>query len=188
MLRPKTASSLLGYLRGKTLPCDCRSPQGEPRSQLLILLDRVNEIWVDGILRNSIYNEALISLGKRRIQEAVEPPWKHVVELSSQRNQLLLQDRNITTIFDATGLLLILGEPGSGKTTTMLELAANLITRAKTDAKERVPVVLTLSSWGKKWTIAEWIAMELSEGYRVPIQMAVPGCKMTIRTNGAPAC
>jgi len=41
-------------------------------------------------------------LGKRPIDEAVEPPWKHVVELSSQRSQLLLQDRRITTIFDAT--------------------------------------------------------------------------------------
>ena len=120
-----------GYFRGKTLPSDCCSPDEEQRSQLLILLDRVKETWVDGVLRNSIYNEALISLGKRPIEEAVEPPWKHVVELSSQRSQFLLKDRNISTIFDATGLLLILGEPGSGKTTTLLDLAATLIARSK---------------------------------------------------------
>ena len=102
-------------------------PTRDRRTQLLRLLDQVKETWVDGVLRNSLYNEALISLGKRPIDEAVEPPWKHVIELSSQRSQLLLQDRRITTIFDATGLLLILGEPGSGKTTTLLELAANLI-------------------------------------------------------------
>src|SRR4029077_7508796 len=46
-------------------------PDEENRSQLLILLDRVKETWVDGVLRNSIYNEALISLGKRPIEEAV---------------------------------------------------------------------------------------------------------------------
>jgi hypothetical protein len=35
---------------------------------------------------------------------AVEPPWKHVVELSSQRSQLLLQDRNITLNWLTVGL------------------------------------------------------------------------------------
>jgi eukaryotic-like serine/threonine-protein kinase len=65
-----------------------------------------------------------------------------------------------------------LGEPGSGKTTTLLDLAANLITRAKADAKERVPVVLNLSSWKKKQPLVKWIAMELSEKYRVPVKIA----------------
>src|SRR4029077_15230367 len=132
----------LGISEVRLYPAIAVPPDEENRSQLLILLDRVKETWVDGVLRNSLYNEALISLGKRPIEEAVEPPWKHVVEMSSQRSQLLLQDRNITTIFDATGLLLILGEPASGKTTTLLELAANLINRAKADARERVPFVL----------------------------------------------
>jgi predicted NACHT family NTPase len=79
---------------------------------------------VEGVLRNSLHDEVLISLGNRPIDEAVERPWKHAVEFSSQRCQSFLKDRNINTIFDATGLLLILGEPGSGKTTTLLELAS----------------------------------------------------------------
>jgi hypothetical protein len=162
----------LGISEARLYPAIAVAPDEEQRSQLLILLDRVNETWVDGVLRNSLYNEALISLGKRPMEEAVEPPWKYVVELSSQRSQLLLQDRNITTIFNATGLLLILGEPGSGKTTTLLELAANLLARAKSDAKERVPFVLNLSSWRKKQPLAEWIAAELSEKYRVPVKIA----------------
>ena len=132
----------------------------------------MKETWIHGVLRNSLYNEALISLGKRPIDEAVEPPWKHVVELSSQRSQLLLQDRKITTILDATGLLLILGEPGSGKTTTLLELAANLLSRAQADAKERIPFVLNLSSWNKKQSLAEWMTGEVSEKYRVPVKLA----------------
>src|SRR5262245_44416582 len=56
-------------------------PDGEQRFQLLILLNRVNEIWIDGVLRNSLYNEVLISLGKRPMEETVEPPWKQVIEL-----------------------------------------------------------------------------------------------------------
>src|SRR5271166_3029883 len=172
LLRRKEQLVDLGISEVRLYPAIAVPPEGEQRSQLLILLDRAKETWVDGVLRNSIHNEALIALGKRPIEEAVEPPWKHVVELSSQRSQLLLQDRNITTIFNATGLLLILGEPGSGKTTTLLELAANLLARAKPDAKERVPFVLNLSSWKKKQPLAEWIAAELSEKYRVPVKIA----------------
>ena len=128
----------LGISEARFYPAIAVPPAGEQRTQLLVLLDRVNETWVEGVLRNSLHDEVLISLGKRPMAEAVEPPWKQVVELSGQRSQLLLQDRKITTIFDATGMLLILGEPGSGKTTTLLELASDLITRAKADAKERV--------------------------------------------------
>ena len=162
----------LGISEARLYPAIADPPDEEQRTQLLRLLDQVKETWVDGVLRNSLYNEALISLGKLPIDEAVEPPWKHVVELSSQRSRLLLQDRNITTIFDAMGLLLILGEPGSGKTTTLLELTTNLLARAQTDAKERVPIVLNLSNWKKKQSLAEWITSELSEKYRVPVKLA----------------
>ena len=106
------------------------------------------------------------------MDEAVEPPWKHLVELPNQRRHLLLKDRSINTVFDAMGLLLILGEPGSGKTTTLLELASDLIARAKGDPKERVPIVLNLSSWNKEQPIADWIAAELSAKYQVPIKIA----------------
>jgi hypothetical protein len=162
----------LGISAARLYPSIASPPDDEQRSQLLVLLNRVEETWVDGVLKKSLYNDALISLGKRSMDEAVEPTLEHVLEFSSQRSLLLLQDRRIATIFDATDLLLILGEPGSGKTTTLLELAANLISRAKADAKERVPVVLNLSSWKRKQSLAEWIAGELSQKYRVPIKIA----------------
>jgi len=162
----------LGISAARLYPSIASPPDNEQRSQLLVLLDRVKETWIDGVLKKSLYNDALISLGKRSMDEAVEPTLEHVIEFSSQRSLLLLKDRRIATIFDATGLLLILGEPGSGKTMTLLELAANLIARAKADAKERVPVVLNLSSWKRKQSLAEWIAGELSQKYRVSIKIA----------------
>jgi eukaryotic-like serine/threonine-protein kinase len=161
-----------GICEARLYPAIGVPPDGKERSQILILLNQVNRTWVEGVLRNSLHDEVLISLGNRPIDEAVERPWKHAVEFSSQRCQSFLKDRNINTIFDATGLLLILGEPGSGKTTTLLELASNLLVRARADSKERVPVVLNLSSWKKKRSLADWIALELSEKYRVPVKIA----------------
>jgi hypothetical protein len=162
----------LGISETRFYPAIAVPPEGEERSELLILLDRVNETWVEGVLRNSLHDEVLISLGKRAMDEAVDPPWKSVVEFSSQRSEAILKDQKINTIFDATGLLLILGEPGSGKTTTLLELASDLLVRAKAHAKERVPVVLSLSSWKKRQSLAEWMSQELSQKYRVPSKIA----------------
>ena len=144
------------------------SPDPDNAIQLNILRRRVSEHWVDGVLKRSLYNEVLISLGKREVESAVDAPWKYTVEMSGAMNSCPLDDRDVSAIYDATGLLLILGEPGSGKTTTLLALARTLLDRAGNDIKERVAVVLNLSSWKKKELIEEWISNELSEEYRVP--------------------
>jgi hypothetical protein len=146
-------------------------PDPELATQLEILRRRVKEYWVDGVLRHSLYNEVLISLGMRPMDKAVDAPWKYTVEVSDAVNSGPLEDRGISTVYDATGLLLILGEPGSGKTTTLLDLARTLLDRAEKDIKERVPIVLNLSSWKKK-PLVEWMSGELSEKYRVPRKIA----------------
>ncbi|MDD5320453.1 MAG: TIR domain-containing protein [Methylococcales bacterium] len=163
----------LGITEARLYPSLADPPAKEQRSQLLILLNRVKEFWIDGVLKQSLHHEVLISLGKRAMDEAVEPPWNRTIDLPKQRQQLSLSDTRIETVFDATGLLLILGEPGSGKTTTLLELASTLIARAETDAKERIPVVLNLSSWKKQQTLAEWMADKLSNIYSVPKKLAL---------------
>src|SRR5437764_1487467 len=45
-----------------------------------------------------------------------------------------------------TGLL-ILGAPGVGKSTLLLELALGLLTRAEQDEEQPIPVLVNLSSW-----------------------------------------
>jgi eukaryotic-like serine/threonine-protein kinase len=120
---------------------------------------------------HSLYNEVLISLGKRPIDKAVDAPWKYTVEVSDAMGSEPLVYRDVNTIYNATGLLLILGEPGSGKSTTLLDLARTLLDRAEKDIRERVPVGLNLSSW-KKQPLVEWMSGELSEKYRVPRKIA----------------
>lgn len=164
--------SSLGITEARLYPSLIDPPDEEQRAQLLILLNRVNEYWIDGVLKQSLYHQILITLGKHAMNDAVESPWNQTIDLPTQRQQLQLSNSRIETVFDATGLLLILGEPGSGKSITLLELASLLINRAATDSKERIPVVLNLSSWKSSQTLFEWISEKLSSMYQVPSQLA----------------
>lgn len=61
-------------------------------------------------------------------------PWDPVVKIGAHRSVLLAPDTEMIEIFDEeaiTGKLLILGAPGAGKTTTLLQLAQELVKRAE---------------------------------------------------------
>src|SRR5690606_2234737 len=63
--------------------------------------------------------------------------------------------------------LLILGAPGAGKTTVMLDIAKSYLALAEDDAGVPVPVILTLSSWpGKETPFDDWLVSHMREQYR----------------------
>jgi DNA polymerase III delta prime subunit len=67
------------------------------------------------------------------------------------------------------GRLLILGEPGAGKTTTLLKLAQELVTQAQADATAPVPIIFELSNWMQdSQPIDQWLVAQLNEEYTVP--------------------
>jgi hypothetical protein len=122
------------FFAARLYPPLLKPPDAEQATQLEILRRRVKEYWVDGVLKHSLHNEVLISLGKREIGDAVDAPWKYTVQMSDAVDSPPLDDRGVNTIYDATGLLLILGEPGSGMSTTLLDLARSLLDRAEKTA------------------------------------------------------
>jgi predicted NACHT family NTPase len=66
------------------------------------------------------------------------------------------------------GKLLILGKPGSGKTTTQLELAQALIERSEQRHDAPIPVLFNLSSWrDERQSINAWLVEELKSKYKV---------------------
>ena len=80
------------------------------------------------------------------------------------------QIENILKIFDhedTQGKLLILGEPGSGKTTELITLAKELLQRAVSDRSEPLAVVLDLMTWKKDISIRDWIVKKLNEIYNL---------------------
>lgn len=63
---------------------------------------------------------------------------------------------------------MILGNPGAGKTTTMLDLAKDLVTRSEQLADYPIPVLLNLSTWkDNKQSIRDWLIQELKSKYGV---------------------
>ncbi len=71
--------------------------------------------------------------------------------------------------------LLILGEPGSGKTITLLQLAEKLVNQTERDLTKPIPVVFNLSSWGQKHQpIEKWLIEEFKDKYQVPKTWSEP--------------
>jgi hypothetical protein len=110
-------------------------------------------------------NVERINLDKEWQQEKVEHPDN--VDLSSQYQGKIREDWNIFDIFtDANKQLLILGEPGAGKTTTMLVLAETLLNQPEQPSDSPIPVLLKLSSWTKEQrTMIDWLVDKLDEEY-----------------------
>jgi len=139
------------------------------------MLELVKSFWVKGVLEQSLHNAAMIELGMEEKPGAVEHPWDMVLQ-TDREDRALPAGTKILDVFDEMGgSLLILGEPGSGKTTMLLELARDTIARAEKNATQFIPVVFNLSSWAeKRQRIAEWLVEELSTKYNVPKRVARP--------------
>jgi len=150
----------------------------QTRKDLLTLLRRVKTFWIDDVLNKSVFNAALIDLGKEKQAEAVEHPWHSVLEQPDSVSHTLARGTSMGDIFEqANGALLILGDPGSGKTTTLLELARYLIIRAENDKdfSQPVPVIFNLSTWkGQQLPLIDWMIAELEAKYKIPNRLTRP--------------
>jgi hypothetical protein len=143
------------------------------------MLEKVQGFWIKGVLEHSLHGAALIALGMEGRADAVEHPWDMVLRHPQHENTALPPETRITDVFDDLGgELLILGAPGSGKTTMLLELARDLIARAMVPLsvspqdEPPIPVVFNLSSWADdRKTIADWMVDELNTRYQVPRNM-----------------
>ena len=130
---------------------------------------------------------ALLELGIKEDPNAVHYPWAIRREATQEA---IPAGTSMLEIFEQIGLgrsLLILGAPGAGKTTMLLELARLLIERARRDVTEPIPMVFNLSSWTEKQSLAEWLAAELRAGYTVSKKHAptlIEGNKLLLLLDG----
>jgi hypothetical protein len=137
-----------------------------------VLLNKVRTERVQPFLEQSLYSKAQIELSLEERFDVVDLAW----ERPEQPERLLPPGTKAITKFDELGAgrrLLILGGPGSGKTTMLRELACDLIERAERDVNLPVPLMFNLSSWAeKRHKIADWLVRELTVKYRLPKEFA----------------
>lgn len=142
------------------------------------LLNKVKNFWVLGVLEASLHHQVIIQLGLEDRSNVLATPWNLVVETADRTQTVLSQDTTVLNLFDRLGTgrtLLILGEPGAGKTITLLQLARELLARAEQDMNHLIPVVFNLSTWSSKWhNLADWLVAELNTKYQVPKAIALP--------------
>lgn len=142
----------------------------------LRMIKRVEMRWLP-VLKSSLYKRTLILLSLKELSTAVKNPWSEVVqETSLSGASLPLVGSHISEVYDeADGELLILGEPGAGKTILLLELARTLIERTRYDERQPFPVVFNLSEWSshKQQSLQNWLVEELNSKYQVPRKLGL---------------
>ena len=139
------------------------------REEKLFLEEVKKEI--NGRLSISLFvdNTEVINLNKELQQELVNCPWTQDIKSIPNFKKLNSEESTVLEIFEHTeiaGKLLIVGEPGAGKTTTLRELAKQLVIKAEKDTFAPVPVLINLASWQYKKSIYEWILETICIEYR----------------------
>ncbi|MEO1352325.1 MAG: NACHT domain-containing protein [Cyanobacteria bacterium J06635_15] len=134
-----------------------------------VLLGKVKQFWIKGVLEKSLHTKVLFELGLEERSNLVQKPLSGMDEFADDERQALPEGTTASKVFEDIGAgrtLLILGEPGAGKTVTLLKLAESLISRSENDLSQPLPVVINLSSWAKqRKPIADWLVQELNNVY-----------------------
>ena len=90
-----------------------------------VLIQNVKRYWIEGVLEKSLHNQVLIELGLEERGQAIASPISAAEEFAEDAGRPFPAGTQETDIFDGLGAgrtLLILGEPGAGKTTMLLKL------------------------------------------------------------------
>ena len=163
------ATSRQGFV-APALPSGSTSAPPPVDAAIRILSDRVRKFWIDGVLEESVHRAARLELDLELMEGAVDNPWAGVLAATAEGGRTLPAGGSPAEIFEELGgSLLILGEPGSGKTVKLLELARDLLDRAEADPSRSVPVVFNLSAWtDPDPTLFDWLVAELSLKYQIP--------------------
>ena len=124
-----------------------------------ILLNKVKRHW----------------LSDQSSEEMIELRLQKNFDCDAENNERVHEFTTVADIFKGweTGQsLLILGEPGIGKTTALLQLAQNFVNRAQEDGEDnlikKLPVIFDLSSWAdERQSIDKWLIKELKTKYLI---------------------
>lgn len=93
----------------------------------------------------------------------------------------------LAKIFNKHDYMVIIGEPGSGKTSRLLDMAIGLLYQAENDPLTPLPVVLNLAPWANNDSFGDWVARAMESYYRYPkksVEKALAGNDLVLFLDG----
>ncbi|MGF1516449.1 MAG: NACHT domain-containing protein [Nodosilinea sp.] len=135
-----------------------------------ILFNKVRHYWIDAVLDRTLDHRLQFQLELENHPQAIDQPFGPG-GAAVQEPEPLPTEVSVASLFDSLGTgrtLLILGAPGAGKTTALLQLARDLIAQANQERYDSLPVILNLSDWAPRQPFVEWVQAELHAKYQVP--------------------
>ncbi len=135
------------------------------------VLKRVQEAKIDPKLHRNLRQAVRIDLKLTETPPSITPPLNVLDETKSSIDTKAIH-QPIDEVFKRMdgGLLLILGEPGSGKTNLLLEIGESLVRDASQDVRHPIPIVFNLSTWThdqQNRPLDEWMSDDLKRSYGV---------------------
>lgn len=145
----------------------------QERHNRTVMLQRVRTVWLEGVLEESLHGGEIIDLGfayrPAALGNSGVPSWQQAPEY----DYLLPVGTRIEDVFAAAGrVLLVLGEPGAGKTTMLLQLVSHLLAAAEADESCPMPAVFSLAAYGDGRPLADWLEDQLANNYEVPRKLS----------------
>ena len=146
-----------------------RSNISKYRQKLLEAIDRE----LQQLRSQSLDVAAAVYLAKEEPPEALIRSWEIVVKVGDRPRIKLSEKVSIIKVCNRLqGKFLILGNSGSGKTTTLLELARCLLIRANKNPKEPIPILFNLAAMNTNYPhLASRLINRLQQQYKIPIKI-----------------
>ncbi len=143
--------------------------QPPPDPNRAMMIDIVRKTWINSRLEQALSEHVRLTLNLAEHPDALELPLNAQYQEFAGSPRPLPPDTQPIKVFDeAIGTLLILGAPGAGKTTMLMELARDLLKRAEANRNQPIPVIFNLSSWAQRRPpLDKWLVKELHRQYKV---------------------
>lgn len=180
---PVEAETIIGTLNGNLILYPQDADEQRDRSDKLVLLQRVGEAWISGVnsplAKTRAVNRQFIGQDRillpRRFRPKLGTPTvtSPLGDISAETQPTNIPGNTLMwTLFqESSGSLLILSEPGGGKTISLLEIAEVALLEFKQSKKTaiRAPVILPLASWRSSFeSLSDWVIDEIKHQFKIP--------------------